>query len=179
MNANRDLSKWRPSVLYRSALGMFLLIYIVACTPSPTAMPTPQVERVFRFPWFEPQGSIDPATSFGGYPVTINLFEGFVSREDPSQLLQAKSFESSEGGRVWTFELKEGLTWSDGTPLTAQDYEYAIKRYVDPTTASPLAFFAYYIKGAKDANEGKVGLDGISVQAIDDQHLKIEFERPY
>ncbi|MCB9139962.1 MAG: peptide ABC transporter substrate-binding protein [Caldilineaceae bacterium] len=151
--------------------------------PEPTStsqeiQEVPPEEQSFRFPWFEPPGSIDPTVAFGGYPIAINLFSGLVNREDPTQLDQAESVEVSEDGSIWTFKLKEGLKWSDGTPLTAHDYEYALKRYVDPDTASPLAFFAYYIKGAKTVNEGGASLDEMSVKAIDDLHLQIEFERP-
>ena len=162
------------NVVRTGFIRMFISILLLAplsfaaCGPSPSVQPT----EVLRFPWFEPPDSIDPAVAFGGYPITINLFQGTVSRENPNILLDAKSIQSSSDSRIWTFHLKENLRWSNGKPLTAADYEYGIKRFIDPKTASPLAFFSYYIKGGQAANEGKTGLDSVAVQAVDAHTLR-------
>ena len=52
---------------------------------------------------------------------------------------QAESWEASEDGLTWTFTMRDGLKWSDGTDLTAKDFEYSFKRMVNPNTAAPYA----------------------------------------
>jgi len=61
----------------------------------------------------------------------------------------AESWTISDDGLVYTFELKEGLKWSNGEPLTAHDFEYAWKKVVDPRTASQYNYMMFFVKGAE------------------------------
>ena len=84
--------------------------------------------------------TLDPA-KVQGRPesnLTVELFEGLVSQDANGKVVPgvAEKWESKEGGKVWIFTLRKNAKWSDGSPVTAQDFEYAFKRNVDTKTAS-------------------------------------------
>jgi len=87
----------------------------------------------------------------------------------------AERWELTEDGLGWVFHLREAY-WSDGSPVTAHDFEYALKRQLSPEAASSWAWFYYDIKNAKAYNEGKVGPEALGVKALDDHTLLIETE---
>jgi oligopeptide transport system substrate-binding protein len=88
----------------------------------------------------------------------------------------AEKWDVSPDGLTYTFKLRSGLKWSDGTPFTAKDVEYSFKRLFDPATASPYTDIVKGIKGAeefftsksKDAAELQKLRDGVGVKATDD-----------
>ena len=91
----------------------------------------------------------------------------------------ADRWEPSEDGRTWTFNLREGARWSDGRDVTAHDFEYTFKRFLDPDEGNVFAFLFYNIKNARDFNHGKINdPDSVGVRAIDDLTLEIEAEAP-
>jgi ABC-type oligopeptide transport system substrate-binding subunit len=92
----------------------------------------------------------------------------------------AETWEVSDDGLTWTFHLRPGALWSDGkTPVTAQDFEFALKRALDPATGNSWAWFYYDIKGALDYNTGvTTDRDAVGVKAVDDLTLAIETTVP-
>ena len=72
---------------------------------------------------------------------TITIFEPLLLINENNEVVggQAESWETSEDGLTWTFTMRDGLKWSDGTDLNAKDFEYSFKRMVDPNTAAPYA----------------------------------------
>ncbi|NKC01617.1 MAG: peptide ABC transporter substrate-binding protein [Pseudomonadales bacterium] len=91
----------------------------------------------------------------------------------------AQSWTTSEDGLVWTFNLQRNLSWSDGKPLNAHDFVYAYRRLQDPNTAASLAYFMYMLKNAAAINTGKMPLDSLGANAIDDYTLALTLEKPY
>lgn len=89
----------------------------------------------------------------------------------------AESWETSSDGLTWTFHIRPH-TWSDGKPVTAEDFVFSFRRTLDPKTASSYAYNIYVIKNAKPVNEGKLPLTALGVRAIDDKTLVIELEHP-
>ena len=87
--------------------------------------------------------TIDPAlnSAVDGGNMLLHAFECLLIVDQDGQLApgQAESWETSEDGLTWTFHLREGLKWSDGTPLTANDFVYSWKRVCDPMVAAPYA----------------------------------------
>ncbi len=142
------------------------------------ASPANADEKVLRFPLFEPTSSIDPGlTSDFTVGYTVSLFNGLTSYTKTGALREAKSFDVSEDGLTYTFKLQDGLKWSDGSPLTAHDYEYAWKRAIDPATGAYYAFITDLIKGAKAYNSGESkDPDSVGVKAIDDTTLEVQLE---
>ena len=85
--------------------------------------------------------TLDPAlnSAIDGANTIITIFEPLLLVDENNEVVggQAESWEVSEDGLVWTFTLRDGLKWSDGTDLTAKDFEYSFKRLADPNTAAP------------------------------------------
>jgi len=114
----------------------------------------------------------------------LQCWDGLVSSNqlgDPKPA-HADKWVISPDGITYTFTLKKGLKFSDGSPLTAKDYEWTWKRNLDPALASEYATALYVIKGAEDYNSGKAkDSAGVQVMAVDDTTLKVTLEQaaPY
>lgn len=89
----------------------------------------------------------------------------------------AKTWDISADGTAYTFHLRPS-NWSDGTPLTAHDFEYSFKRLMDPAIASSYAFVGLPIKNGAAVNEGKIAPAELGVKAIDDLTLQVTLEAP-
>jgi oligopeptide transport system substrate-binding protein len=125
--------------------------------------------------------SLDPAlaTDTTSGWILDHVFEGLYTRDkngDPVPGL-AKETKVSKDGKTYTFTLRDAK-WSDGSPVTAQDFEYAWKRVLDPKTASPFAFYLYYIKGAEAYNKGKGPESAVGIKALNDKTLQVELNAP-
>lgn len=87
--------------------------------------------------------TLDPAlnSAIDGANTIITIFEPLLLINENNEVIggQAESWETSEDGMTWTFTMRDGLKWSDGTDLNAKDFEYSFKRMVDPNTAAPYA----------------------------------------
>jgi oligopeptide transport system substrate-binding protein len=83
----------------------------------------------------------------------------------------AERWEPNSDNSEFTFHLRDAK-WSNGDPITAQDFVYSLRRALEPALASRSAYLAYYIKGAQAFNEGKGSPEAIGIHAIDDRTLK-------
>jgi oligopeptide transport system substrate-binding protein len=91
----------------------------------------------------------------------------------------AKSVEISSDRLTYTFKLRDGIKWSNGDPVTAQDFRYAWLRALDPKTAGQYAYIiSSFVEGAADFNAGKGGEGDVAVDAIDDKTLKVKLSSP-
>lgn len=124
--------------------------------------------------------SLDPAINIDTYVSVYisHLLEGLTKYDENNQLIPAMAdhWTVSKDGLVYTFFLKNGIKWSDGVDVKAQDFEYAWKRVLSPETASKYADPLFYIKNAKDFNKGLTKDVGIKV--LDEKTLQITLERP-
>jgi len=89
----------------------------------------------------------------------------------------AESYEANEDGLVYTFRIRDHL-WSDGTPVTAEDFVYSFRRILNPATAAQYASLIYAMKGAEAINSGQAGPETLGARAIDDRTLEITFKHP-
>jgi oligopeptide transport system substrate-binding protein len=148
-----------------------------------TATPAVAAEQTFRYPFREPDHPIDPtkgATLFNGHYMA-NLFEGLAEAGAGGRItmLGATEYKVSNDGRVYTFLLRRGVKWSDGTPVTAHDYEFAWKRALDPKTGNINLSNLLSLKSARAFNKGELKDPGqIGVQAKDDHTLEVTLEGP-
>lgn len=111
----------------------------------------------------------------GCIAIVSQLCEGLV-RSDAQGAVHpaaAESWDVSPDGKTYTFHLRAGLKWSDGTPLTAQDFEYGLKRLVAPQTASENATIVESVVNALDVNLGKKDVSTLGVKALNATTLKI------
>lgn len=125
--------------------------------------------------------TIDPAlnSAVDGGNMLLHAYECLliVSEDGTLQPGQAESYEVSEDGLTWTFHLRDGLKWSDGSDLTANDFVYSWKRVCNPEVAAPYAETVLgMVKGYDEAIDGN--LDALGVSAPDDSTLVVELANP-
>lgn len=125
--------------------------------------------------------TIDPAlnSAVDGGNMLLHSFECLLAMDENGQLIpgQAESYEVSEDGLTWTFHLREGLKWSDGSDLNANDFVYSWKRVCDPMVAAPYAETVLsMVEGYEKAIEGD--LDALQVVASDDNTLVVTLNAP-
>lgn len=126
--------------------------------------------------------SLDPHKVSGDWENRIvgDIFEGLLTEDAGAQAIpgMAESWTVSEDGLVYTFKLREAA-WTDGTPVTAGDFVFALQRLVDPKTAATYAYLQFPIKNAEAINAGSISdLGQLGVRAIDDRTVKITLENP-
>ena len=127
--------------------------------------------------------SLDPQKISGDWENRIDgdIFEGLVTEDPKDNPIpgQAASWTISPDQKVYTFKLRDGIKWSDGQPVTAQDFVFAFQRLMDPKTAAQYAYLQYTIKNAEKINKGEIkDLTQLGVKAIDDKTLEITLENP-
>lgn len=127
--------------------------------------------------------SLDPHKVSGDWENRIvgDIFEGLLTEDRGAQPIpgQAESWTISDDGLTYTFNLRDGIVWTDGTPVTAGDFEFALKRLMDPATAADYAYLQYPIKNAEAVNGGTItDLDELGVKALDDKTLEITLKQP-
>ncbi|WP_297282124.1 peptide ABC transporter substrate-binding protein [uncultured Anaerococcus sp.] len=118
-----------------------------------------------------------------GNSIVNNVYEPllrFVQDGEDLKLEEAgaESYEISEDGMTYTFKIRPDMKWEDGEPLTAKNYEYGIKRSVNPETAAGMGFLLADIENFDEVNSGEKSLDELGVKAIDDNTLEIKLSHP-
>ena len=125
--------------------------------------------------------TLDPHRSSAQWENIIigDMFTGLMQHAADGEVIPgvAESWTVSDDGLVWTFSLKETV-WSDGVPLTANDFVFALRRIQDPAIASQYSSLLYNIKNAEPLNNGTIEPEELGVRAIDDYTLEITLENP-
>jgi oligopeptide transport system substrate-binding protein len=130
----------------------------------------------------EPE-SIDPAVVTGQLEgrICYALFEGLLhfDRYGKPQRGIAESWDLSSDGKIYTFHLRANAKWSNGDPVTANDFVQSWKRVLLPETASEYAYLLYHINNAQPFNEGTLkDFSRVGISAIDDRTFRVELEAP-
>ncbi|MBP1806130.1 peptide ABC transporter substrate-binding protein [Rubellimicrobium aerolatum] len=131
--------------------------------------------------------TIDPGLNedVEGSHVARQMFEGLLNQDPQGNVIPgvATEWSASEDGLTWTFKLRPEARWSNGDPVTANDFVYAWRRAADPNTASQ---YSWYIELMKVENAGAVVAgemppDQLGVRAVDDQTLEVTLSQaiPY
>ena len=125
--------------------------------------------------------TLDPAlnSAVDGGNVILHAFEGLLTTDEEGhyQAGQAETWEVSDDGLTWTFHLRDGLKWSDGSDFTANDFVYSWKRVCNPDVAAPYAETVLgMVKGYDEAMAGDP--DALAVSAPDDKTLVVELSSP-
>ena len=124
--------------------------------------------------------TLDPAmaTDDASYDIVRLIGEPLLRLVDGEvQPGVAESYEVSDDSKEWIFHLRESK-WVDGTPLTANDFVYTIRRAVNPDNALDNASMLYIVKNAEAYNSGTATAEDVGVEAIDDYTIKITCETP-
>lgn len=140
------------SRLYVARMGLSVIIAGLSCSTAafganvPAGVALAPVQEIVRGNGDEPATlDVDKAETNDAFSVINDLFEGLVRTDPEGKVIPglAASWETADN-KVWTFHLRPDLTWSDGSPLTAEDVVFSWRRLTDPKTASPYASFANY-----------------------------------
>jgi oligopeptide transport system substrate-binding protein len=123
----------------------------------------------------DPRKSTDPVTTV----MSFMLYEGLTRLESDGtvSMALAKHVKISKDRKTYVFHLRP-CSWSDGTPLTAHDFEASWKKVLDPNFPSKSAFLLFYIKNASKAKRGECPLEEVGVKALDDTTLRVELKKP-
>lgn len=137
-------------------------------------------EQVMRIPTGEPV-TMDPGVSYGDVELVVlfNIFEGLTGIDQKTGDVvprMAESWEPNEDGSEFTFTIRQDVTWSDGTPINANDFVESWRRVLDPNTLSEYIPALYPIKNAEAIANGEMELTDLGVEAVDDYTLKVTLE---
>ncbi len=95
---------------------------------------------------------------------------------DKFELAGAESIDVSEDGLTYTFHLRQNAKWSDGKPVTANDYKYGWDRLLDPNKGYSYAAFIFNVVGAEEYYNGKGSLDDVAIKALDDYTFEVKLK---
>ncbi len=163
--------------LKRAAFGAGLA---VALTAGPTTAPLAQ--DVLRVGNMGEPATLDPHHVAGVWENRIigDMFMGLTTEGPDGSVVPgaAESWTVSDDGTSYTFKLRDHK-WSDGTPVSADDFVFALRRILKPETAAKYASLLYPIKNAEELNSGQMeGMENLGVRAIDPKTLEITLKAP-
>ena len=166
------MQKIKINILFVLSLFLFCL---AGCSGSAEG-------KIFRFDIAGPVLNLDPqfATNADARMIIGNLFEGLVVQDADGHILPgaAENYTVSPNGLVYTFTLREGVCWSNGTPLTAQDFVFAFHRLLAGEARSPFANDYTCIAGAQEILSGGGELSELGVTAKNSRELVFTLAYP-
>jgi len=157
---------------------------LVACSPRETPVDEGIRTKTLLIGNAAEPGTLDPhlASILTDQIIINTLFEGLtVLDEETTQPLPAaaESWETSDDGLVWTFHLREGLMWSNGDSLVADDFIQAWQRALNPAFAADNAWYLFAIKNAEAFNAGKLtDPTALGITAPNDRTIILTLEQP-
>ena len=113
------------------------------------------------------------------FTMAQHLFEGLYRFDDDSAtvLALAKDVKISDDGRKYHFTLREGIKWSNGEPITAQDFVYSWKKLVTPATIGPNAYLLDSVKNSFEIRNGEKSVDELGISAPNDKEFIVELKQ--
>jgi oligopeptide transport system substrate-binding protein len=143
---------------------------------------TPSAQKIVFALQNVPDG-LDPGITNNSFasPFLLNLFEGLITYDKDNNIIPAlaERWTISSDGTVYTFNLRRGLKWSDGSPLTARDFVYSYFRVLDPKLGGQFSvMLTDFIKGAAEYYEGKGSKAQVGIAAPDDNTLVLTLKGP-
>ena len=154
---------------------------IAATLLAGVALPV-QSQSVLRIANMGEPETLDPHHASGTWENRIigDMFVGLTTEAADGSVMPgaAERWDVSEDGITYTFTIRDHL-WSDGTPVTADDFEFSLRRILAPETAAKYASILYPIKNAQALNSGDMtGMENLGVRALDVKTLEITLESP-
>ena len=162
-------------------LGGVLASALVGCKDS-ADVPAANLEprQVFRKSIGAEPESLDPHRAEGvtASEVLRDLFEGLTTETADGVIRPgaADSWVISRDSRTYTFHIRPGARWSNGDPVTAQDFEFSFRRSVDPATLSTYSTVLYPIENAEEVIDGRLPPEALGVRALDGSTLEIRLK---
>ncbi len=162
-------------------LALACTLAVTGCQPQVSRPPCPEGKTCLAWGNNTEAGSLDPqkASLVDEFAIIADLFTGLFTDSPEATPIPAlaQSYSVSPDGLTWTFRLKPS-TWSDGRPVTANDFVFAYRRILEPATASGYAYLLYLIRNGQAVNEAKAAPETLGVRALDDLTLELRLEHP-
>lgn len=169
-----------------------LCLFLAACSPHPAThartvihvsdLPLPPAQQIYRCSISGTPRSLDPSLATGepAFDVLLNLFQGLTTLGPHASIRPgvAQSWTISKDGLHYVFHLREDARWSNGQPVTAQDFVYAWRREVDPATAAQYADSLDMIVNAQAVIDGKLPPSALGVRAQGQHTLVVDLDKP-
>jgi oligopeptide transport system substrate-binding protein len=174
--------KRTPLAMFFTGLLSISVVYSAQAADVPAGVQLAEQQKIVINNGLE-VASLDPQ-KVEGIPesnIILNLLEGLVSTDANGHVVAAVATNwENRDFKTWTFHLRPDAVWSDGSPVTAQDFVYSWQRLADPKTGSP---YASYLQYAKVENidailTGKQSPQTLGIKAIDDKTLQITLSEP-
>jgi oligopeptide transport system substrate-binding protein len=176
----------KNSFLRLSSLAIALAIALAVAVPAQAAVLPPgtqldPTQHITRNNGSEPE-TLDPALaeSVGANNITRDLFEALTANDSNGKTVPgvAESWKQTDP-TTWVFKLRPNAKWSNGDPVTANDFVFGIRRFVDPKTASTYAStFGVFLANGKDVALGKKPPAEVGVKALDKHTLEVKTAFP-
>ncbi|ASN07360.1 peptide ABC transporter substrate-binding protein [Virgibacillus necropolis] len=168
---------------------LILSLFLAACSSNETSESSDsgdsqsnKKEVYLSAPGVIPSLSPTIADNDFSFEIINQVFEGLyrLNKEgEPELALAAEEPKVSENNKVYTFEIRKDAKWSNGTPVTAHDFEYAWKKAVDPETGAAYGpQFEEIVANASEILKGEKPADSLGVEALNDRKLKVTLENP-
>ncbi|NTW05172.1 MAG: peptide ABC transporter substrate-binding protein [Peptococcaceae bacterium] len=161
--------------------GVFLVLVVLSLMALAGCGVNESVSQIARYNVCTEPETLDSAKATGQPEGTIltNMYEGLVRYGEGNKIIPgiAKEWQISPDGLVYTFKLRESK-WSNGDPLTAEDFVYSWRRVLNPDNAFDYAYQLYYIKGAEDYNSSSGKVEDVGIKALDPLTLQVELRAP-
>lgn len=139
------------------------------------------VQELVRANGYEP-ATLDPnlAESNVEFYIFNDVFEGLLRVGKNGEVIPALATKWVQQGNVWTFYLRPEAKWSNGDPVTADDFVYSWRRLTDPKTASPYGSYlaSAYVLNAAEINAGSKPPTELGVKALDAHRLQVTLVEP-
>ena len=127
-------------------------------------------------------GSLDPAgmIALTYLSYSVSALDELLTFDEEGEIeyRAAQSYEVNEDSTIWTFHLREGALWSDGTEVTAEDFLNTIRRSLDPASQNGYANYLFPIQNAEAIYNGEADMDSLGVEIPDKQTLVFHLEKP-
>ncbi len=169
----------KKSKLLALGLALLLAVSVTGCGGSDDS--SASGEKIFRYSNLADIATIDPdkTNSVADTTISYHIYDGLYRNvQGDVQPATAESYTVSDDGLVYTFTLRQDAKWSDGEPVTAQNFEYGWKRLCDPEAACPTSYLGAVLKNGAAVSSGEADLDELGVKAIDDYTLEVTLENP-
>ncbi len=170
-----------PAAIRNLFLATAAFAALTACDRGPSRAPCPAGKVCLEYGNTTEPATLDPHLSTGTWEDRIqsDLFVGLTQSASDGATIPgvAERWEVTPDGLTWTFHLRESY-WSDGVPVTADDFVYSLRRVIDPKTTSEYAALLFVIKNGQAINDGKAPLESLGVRALDARTLQIVVEHP-
>lgn len=169
-------NKFTASMTALVLLGSTLL---AGCTQAPE---TENAEKEITVAISSDTGSMDPAGSIAltYLSYSVSALDELLTYDENGEIeyRAAESYEVNDDYTEWTFHLREGALWSDGSAVTSADFLNTITRALDPASGSGYAVYLFPIENAEAVYNGEAQMDSLGVETPDDNTLVFHLEEP-